>query len=1007
MKTHLLIFAVCAAAAAAAQQTLSQGYAPREAVKHMTTAKGLKVSLFASEPDVRQAIFVKCDDRGRLWTIQYLQYPNPAGLKRVNVDRWSRTVYDRVPEPPPHGPRGADKITIMEDTDGDGHADKFHDFVDGLNIATGVEFGHGGVFVLNPPYLLFYPDKNRDDVPDSDPQVLLMGFGMEDAQAMSNHLTWGPDGWLYGVNGSTTTCHIRGLEFQQGLWRYQPLTHEFELFCEGGSNCYGVTFDANGECFYSTNAGPFVHAVQGGYYYKAFGKHGPLHNLFAYHFFPELERDQVPGGPPTGGTMYLADAFPEAMRNAFIAGNFLGHTVSWWTVTPTGSTVRATYGGVLLDSHDDWCGPTDVCLAPDGSVYVSDFFDQRTAHPDPDANWDRSDGRIYKISAETVQPAKTIDIGKLMTNELVDLLAKTNHWYATRARLELAIRRDPSAIDRLRAMATQTKDSRLALEGLWALHATADLDDRLVLDVLKHPYPYVRFWAVRLVGDQKKASHEIVDSFVALASSEESPVVRGQLAATAKRLPAQQGLPIVDALLRHDPNESDPRVPWLVWWAIESKVTSDASLVVETFAKSAMWTNPAARDNVLRLIRRFAAEGTPDSYNCCFQLLQSAPADYLAESREQLRLGLAERSVGLRGIGQGDLFEGQAADDRKPSSGQRHYEPLAGPLRDYIEKLWREEPHDQLRLELALRAALEDATAALMSAVFEPAVNPERRVALLHLLREFGDQYTGLQVVKLVQSNQPEPVRLAALDVLAKYGSDDVTQALLAGYAAMTTVQKAKVREVLFSRPASALAFLKRVDAGNTPPDDVSVEQLRHLALHEHKAIDDLVRKHWGNIGPGTAEEKLATMRRFNNDLRAGTGDRARGKALFTKSCAVCHQMDGEGNKVGPDLTTANRQDLAALLGNIVDPSAVIRREYMSYVVVTDSGRVYNGLLTEQDGASITILDAKNERFKLSRDEVETLDEAKASLMPERILDTLTPQEVRDLFAYVQAPPLK
>ena len=100
--------------------------------------------------------------------------------------------------------------------------------------------------MLNPPYLLFYPDANRDDVPDGDPQVLLTGFGMEDAQAMSNHLTWGPDGWLYGVNGSTTTCRIRGIEFQQGVWRYHPITHEFELFCEGGSNCYGVTFDANG-----------------------------------------------------------------------------------------------------------------------------------------------------------------------------------------------------------------------------------------------------------------------------------------------------------------------------------------------------------------------------------------------------------------------------------------------------------------------------------------------------------------------------------------------------------------------------------------------------------------------------------------------------------------------------------------------------------------------------------------------------------------------------------------
>ncbi len=991
-----------------ATDSRSQGYTPQEAVKHMTTANGLTVTLFASEPEVRQPIFVKCDDRGRLWTIQYMQYPNPAGLERVKVDRWSRTVYDRVPEPPPRGPRGADKITILEDTDGDGHADRAKDFVDGLNLATGVEFGYGGVFVLNVPYLLFYPDKNGDDVPDADPEVLLTGFGIEDAQAMSNHLTWGPDGWLYGVNGSTTTCRIRGIEFQQGLWRYHPLTREFELFCEGGGNCHGVTFDANGECYYSTNAGPFVHAVQGGYFYKSFGKHGPLHNLYAYHYFPELERDQVPGGPPTGGTVYLADEFPEEMRGAFVAGNFLGHTVSWWKVTPSGSTVRATYGGVVWHAHDTWSGPTDICLAPDGSLYVSDFYDQRTAHPDPDANWDRTNGRIYKITAEDGSPTEAIDIGKLSTDELVGLLAHANHWYRVRARLELARRQDPSANDRLRTMATQTENNQLALEGIWALHATGGFDDRLALELLKRPYPYVSYWAIRLVGDQKVASSEVAKSFQRLASHEESPVVRGQLAATAKRLPAKQGLPIVQALLRSFPNESDSRIPWLIWWAIESKAISDVDYLVEMFSTDAMWANPAARENIFRLIRRFAAEGTSDSYNACFRLLASAPAPFLAAARQSLGQGLAERAVGLQGIGQGDLFGDQASGgEGVPTREIRKYEPLAGPLRSHIEALWREQPDDRLNLELALRAGIDDARTALAAAAFEPGLNPERRVQLLHLLREFGESDEEGTLVNLVLANEPDAVRLAALDVLAGYGGSETTQALLSAYSKLPTNLQSKVRDILISRPASALVFLQHVDAGAIAAADVSIDQLRRVAFHNDENMNALVRKHWGNIGPGSAEEKLATMRRYNNDLRAGTGDQSRGKDLYTKHCANCHQLNGEGNKVGPDLTTANRQDRAALLANIVDPSAVIRREYISYVVVTTSGQVLTGLLAEQDGASITILDSKNERVKVQRDEIDTLDEADVSLMPERILDDLTPQQLRDLFAYIEGAPTR
>src|SRR5262245_50521438 len=199
----------------------AQGYSPREAVGKMKLADGLRVKLVASEPEVRDPILVKCDDRGRLWTIQYLQYPNPAGLKRVKVDRWSRTVYDRVPEPPPRGPRGADRITILEDTDGDGRADRAKDFVNGLNLASAFAFGHGGVFVLQVPYLLFYPSRNGDP-PDGDPEVLLKGFGMEDAHSVANSLTWGPAGWLYGGQASTVPATIRGTEFQQGVWRSHP-----------------------------------------------------------------------------------------------------------------------------------------------------------------------------------------------------------------------------------------------------------------------------------------------------------------------------------------------------------------------------------------------------------------------------------------------------------------------------------------------------------------------------------------------------------------------------------------------------------------------------------------------------------------------------------------------------------------------------------------------------------------------------------------------------------------
>ena len=219
--------------------------------------------------------------------MNYLQYPNPAGLKMVSRDKFLRSVYDQVPPAPPNHFRGADKITIHEDTDGDGKFDKHTTFLEGLSLATSFEFGRGGVWVLNPPYLLFYPDANGDDVPDGDPVVHLEGFGIEDSHSVTNNLRWGPDGWLYATQGSTVTGDIKRPgdktvvhSMGQLVWRYHPELKKYEIFAEGGGNAFGLEIDAKGRIYSGHNGGNTrgFHYVQGGYFQKGFGKHGELSN---------------------------------------------------------------------------------------------------------------------------------------------------------------------------------------------------------------------------------------------------------------------------------------------------------------------------------------------------------------------------------------------------------------------------------------------------------------------------------------------------------------------------------------------------------------------------------------------------------------------------------------------------------------------------------------------------------------------------------------------------------
>jgi putative membrane-bound dehydrogenase-like protein len=988
----------------AAGTVQAQGYSPGEAPGKMTAPEGFVVKLVASEPEVRQPILVKFDERGRLWVIQYLQYPNPAGLKRVQVDRWSRTVYDRIPEPPPKGPKGADRITILDGMGADGRAHLFKDFVGDLNLCTGLAFGHGGVYVLQTPYLLFYPDRNRDDVPDGDPEVLLEGFGMEDAQSLANHLTWGPDGWLYGLNGSTTTCRIRGLEFQQGVWRYHPRTKEFELFCEGGGNLFGLTFDAHGNLLFSSNGGYlFFHGVQGAFYQKAFGKHGPLHNLHTYGFFTDVKKlAPVRGAPTTGGTIYLGDSYPERFRGAFLAGDFLGHSASWWGVRPRGSTFEAALGGVLLDAHDTWFCPTDLCLGPDGAMYVCDFFDKRTAHPDPDAAWDRSNGRVYKIEAKGTKPFTGLDLARLSSKELVALLQHRNGWYADQARTLLADRRDTAVLPELRELALRGDNGPTALQGLWALHVSGGFDDDIASRLLKHPDEYVRSWTVRLLGDTRTVAPSLSKQLEGLADTDPSVIVRCQLAAAAKRLPGKDGLPIVERLLQRNLDGGDPYIPLLLWWAVESKALSDSDELLRFFTTKG-WENELTRANTHRLLRRYAAEGTRPAYEACVRLLVAAPASYQDAMIASLDQGLAERAVGLGGIGQGDLFREAATKDKSSTAASRQFEPLTASLRDAVAAAWQAKPIDPLRLRLAVRAEVAQAYPRVLAALADDKTSPATCEALLAILAEVGREDCVSIVLTLVGGDQPEKVQTTALEVLMRFRNRDITETIISSYAQMSPGVRSRARDLLLSRPDSARALLEAVDQKKIAPADVPVDQLRQVALHGDKDLDALVRKHWGSLQPGTPEEKLAVMRRLSNDLRAGPGDLARGKELFQKQCATCHRLFGEGVAVGPDLTNTSRADREFLLTSIVDPSAVIRREYLSYVVSTTSGAVLTGLLAEQDGASVTLLDAKGQRTKITRDRIEEIKESPVSLMPEDQWKEWTPEQVRDLFRYLQS----
>lgn len=968
----------------------AQQLTPTESVGAMTSAAGLEVKLVASEPLVRQPVCIEHDDRGRLWVIQYLQYPNPEGLKRVAVDRFSRTQYDRIPDPPPHGPRGVDQITILKDSDGDGVMDESRDFVTGLNLATGLAFGNGGVYVLNVPYLLFYPDRNRDDVPDSDPEVLLTGFGMEDAHSVANSLMFGPDGWLYGCQGSTVTANIRGIEFQQGVWRYHPSTKQFELFCEGGGNSWGLDFDATGRLFYSTNYGGHVllHGLQGANYVKSFAKHGALHNPHAYGYFEHAPHQNFTGGHVTvGGIVYQGDALSQDYRGKYIAGDLLGHAVYWHDTSPRGSTIQTSHGGELLTSRHSWFAPTDVTMGPDGAIYVTDWHDVRTAHPDPDADWDRSNGRIYRI-APVGHPTRDVqDFATLKEDELVRLHDHSSQWFVRHARQELVRRHATSVVPALIERVEETDVEQRALEALWTIASLESFSEELALRLLNSRFEAVRTWTVRLLGDTRKLSTELAHRLDELAEVDPSIAVRQQLACSAARWPAAQAMPIINANINRDVDNDDPCLPLLWWWAVERHSVSGRQEVMSRFVRPSLWKSQLGSVTLLRrLIRRYAAEGTTEGLDCVVKLLAAAPDD---NAREPLWEAVLQ---GWRETPSGDLRT------------QRERLIASHPFFQVVDQAWQREPKNLMLLHLAFLVGQPAARKAAFAEALDDSASTDRRLSLLNIVGGIDELSHIRPLFELAESRQADSLRTAAVQLLARADNTEVGVRLLNLHQTSGSEElKSQIRSVMLSRRSLASVWLNAVENGGIAASVTPLDQIRAVAFLEDENLNSIVTKHWGRVQSATAEERLAEVRRLNNDLRAGSGNLETGRELFKKHCSACHQLFGEGTKLGPDLTSANRADRDFLLVSLIDPSSVIRKEYVSVVVVKTDGQVETGLAVARDDSGLTIVTSKNERRSFSADEIEDVRESSVSHMPDTLYRQFKPQELRDLFSWLQS----
>jgi putative membrane-bound dehydrogenase-like protein len=949
------------------------GLGPTEAARAMTVPPGFNATLFAAEPNVVQPIAMAIDDRGRLWVAEAYSYP--------------RRVPDR---------EAKDRILIFDDTNGDGRFDTRKVFADHLNLVSGLEVGFGGAWVGAAPYFLFIPDSDGDDRPDGPARVLLDGWGQHDTHETLNSFTWGPDGWLYGCHGVFTHSRVgkpgapdaERTPLNAGIWRYHPTRHVFEVFAHGTSNPWGIDFDSRGQMIITACVIPHLyHMIQGGRYER---QAGPHFNSYTYDDIKTIadhrhylganphrgngRSDSAGGGHAHAGAMiYLGGAWPAEYQGSLFMNNIHGARINRDILRPYGSGFIGSHAPDFLLANDVWSQIVSLKYGPDGSTFMIDWYDKNQCHHNDINGHDRTNGRIFKVSyGETKAIAQ--DLRQLSSHALVQMQTFSNEWHARHARRILQERGPSAQANALLKLLAETTlgQPAIQLRILLARHAVGGLTESGEIEgSLSDRDATIRAWTIQLACDQATPDSAIVSRFVELARTDPSPVVRLYLASALQRLPLESRWGILEFLLAHAEDAPDHNLPLMYWYGAEPLAALDAARAAKLAAGSRI---PRIREF---MARRIGALGTAESM-----------ALLVGELRRAARS--PERATLLTGI-------------EESLRGRRQFEmPSAWPE---VFKALATDPDRRVRSRaLALGVTFGDSAARreLRRVLDDPAAElGERRAALAALVQSKDPSLAPVLHILVREPGLGGP----AIRALSIYDDRATPDVLIAAYPSLRSTERRDILNTLAARKEPARALLAAVDAGKLPRGDLTADLVRQLRNLKDPNLDARISQVWGTVRETTADRarSIARYKAMLTSEPTRPPDPSLGRSIFAKTCQQCHTLFGVGGQVGPDLTGSNRADLDYVLSNVLDPSALIGKDYLAHVIATTDGRVLTGIIRAEDKDSITLVTA-NEIVTLPKSEIEERRSSEQSMMAEDLWKPLSEHEIRSLVKYLASP---
>ena len=903
---------------------------PQESLKMLKLPPGFKATLFAAEPDVQNPIAMAWDAKGRMWVAENYTYAERQ--KRFDLGL-------------------KDRVIILEDKDWDGVAETRKVFTEDVQMLTSVEVGRGGVWLMCPPQVLFIPDRNGDDIPDGEPEVVLDGFTVakDNYHNFANGLRWGPDGWLYGRCGHSCPGRLgvpgtpdeQRIPMKGGIWRFHPERKIVEVLTHGTTNPWGHDWDANGEMFFiNTVTGHLWHLIPGAHLMDSntlnplvYEKLDTIANHYHYDRTGSWmesrdgKANNLGGGHAHIGMMiYQGDQWPEQYRNKLFTLNMHGRRANVERLERNGSGYVGKHEPDVFLTDDPWFRGIEISTGPDGSGFILDWSDTGECHDSTGVH--RTSGRIFRIS-----------YGEVKKQEIP---------FAWRKPLP---KPDFKGDEHQRVLAVRE------MTQFWPMDTIEGKCQNLGL---------------------KWAATSNVPQLVELARTDKSSLVHLTLASTLQRLPLQHRPELAIELLKHAEYADDPFLPHMVWFGISPLAKHDPAALVK-IARHCTWPK------TLKWISRSLAT-QPEHLNA---LLANARAEQVTIILE----GMAEAFKGLRKVPRPEgweAFRSFALQSRDPSNTANSKKAGSG------------EPGDDLLRDLSILfgdgRALDDVKKIVLDAQAEIST---REAALKTLIEarpaDLRAVCEGLLDVR--------GLNVAAVRGLTLFDNPAIGQRLAKDYSKFATTDRPAVLDALVSRPAWAAAMLESVSKGQIARTEVTAFHARQIRDFKDEALTKKLTEVWGELRESAADKK-ELIEKLKKQLDAPTLAKAnlsQGRLLYSAICGACHQMYGAGGKIGPDLTGSGRANLDYLLENIADPSGVVSADYRMSLLTLKDGRVLSGVITSTTDKTLT-LRTLTDPMTLDRADITKTETSSVSMMPEGLLLAFQPEQIRDLIAYLMHP---